>query len=142
MAVESTLLKTPGTDVPDKRYIEPDSNATGIDDITGANNSELFMVEIDCTGNPDQDVYAKFYNHADPDIGTTDAEVVLRGYKGKKVTYTFRQIDIAALADNVEGWHGWIFATAISFATVQEAGGTGGATAPSGKVKVTLGVKD
>lgn len=142
MAVESTLLKTPGTDVPDKRYIEPDSNATGIDNITGANNSELFIVEIDCTGNPTEDVYTKFYNAADPTIGGADAEVVLKGYKGRKTTYTFRQIDLDALADNTEGWHGWIFTTAISFATVQEAGGNAGATAPSGKVKVTLGVKD
>lgn len=142
MAFESTLLQTPGTDVPDKRYIDPDSNATGRDNITGAGGSEVSLVTIDCTGNPDEDVTTRLYNLADPTVGTDDAEVVLKGYKGRAVTYRFTQIDLDALAADTEGWQGWPFSTALSVATVQEAGGTGGATAPSGTVKVTLGVKD
>jgi len=142
MAVSATLLSTPGVAVADKVYIEPDSTATAVDHITGAAGSELYYVEIDCTGNTGEDVYAKFYDSEAPEIGVTAAEVVLKGFKGKKTTYMFRQVETDACVTNTPAWFGWLFATGISFATTKEAGGGAGATAASGTVKVTLGIKD
>ena len=91
----------------------------------------IHAVSIDCTANTGEDVYVRFYNHVAPTVGTTTANMVLKGYKGTVKTYTFRRY--MTEAEEADIWN-----AAISAACVTEAGGGAGATGPSGTVNVTL----
>jgi hypothetical protein len=90
--------------------------------------AQVYGVDIDCLQNPGEDVYVKFYDNAAPTVGTTDAEMVLRGKSGVVTPYVF-PIGIP-------------FVTALSVACVKEAGGGAGTTGPSGTVNVTIHAGD
>lgn len=104
-------------------------DATPANDINpGDGAARVYEVVIDATSNSGEHVYVKFYDNASPTVGTTDAHMVLKGYKGTKKTYVFPK--------------GKAFATACSVAAVQEKGGGAGTTSPSGTVDVTVILED
>lgn len=109
------------------------ANATANEDITGTGDATntLYIVEVDCKENPGEDVYVRFWDVAaagSPNVGTTDARVLVPGFRGEVHTMS---------------WHlGIIWASAISTATVTNQGATSGATDPTGIVRVRIWCKD
>lgn len=101
-----------------------DSDADAELNVTGAATPVLYLVEVDCTENPGEDVYTRIYASAAPVVGTTDAEVLCWGKAGKVLTYRWRR--------------GIAIGAAMSVATVTDPGATSGATSPTGKVKVRM----
>jgi len=138
MATETFGYKTPGTDVPTDAYYIEDSNATAEDDITGDEKDEVYIVKIDASNNSQEHVQTRVYMAADPTVGTDKAALALKAERGRSITYTITN------GEQTDGslWHGAIILTAMSVATTQEMGGEAGATAPSGTVAVTVGVRD
>jgi hypothetical protein len=128
MPIYDGLPPATGELVPNVAITIPDSNATPESDITGAVGAILYMVEIDCTNNTDEDVYVRFYNKSSPTVGTDDAEVLLKGFAGKKKTYVCKR--------------GTTFSSNLSVATVTERGATAGATNPTGTVALIILVDD
>lgn len=98
-------------------------DATANNDIFDTTGS-VFQVDIDASLNSGEDVYLKFYDHATPTIGTTSAEMVLKGKAGQVTSYLLPR--------------GIPFGTAISVAVTQTAGGTEGVDSPSGTVDVRI----
>ena len=131
-----------GGSVPDTKIVIGDaadgtsSNATPENAIASA-GSDVHQVKIDCTLNPGEDVYTRFYDSAAPTVGTDDAVLVLKGLKGQVVTYDLYNITHGA-SPVISGID---FATQISVATVTNRGGTGGADNPTGIVIVTILLK-
>lgn len=101
------------------------ATATANNDIFDATGS-VYQVEIDASLNSGEDVFLRIYDHASPTVGTTDAEVVLKGKAGEKTWYGFPR--------------GIPFATAISISVTKTAGGTAGLDDPSGTVNVAIHV--
>jgi hypothetical protein len=89
---------------------------------------KVYIVKIDATSNTGQDVYVKGYDSAAPTVGSEAADLVLIGKRGVVTEYTFPR--------------GIAFATDISMACVQEAGGLAGTTSPSGTVDVEVQMGD
>lgn len=87
-------------------------------------SATLFSIVVDCRNNPNEDVTFRLYDNAAPTVGTTAAEVWVRGKRGQLIEY--------------EWPIGIPYGTGLSAATVKGAGGTGGSTDPSGIVKITL----
>lgn len=102
-------------------------NATADNDIFDAAGS-VFQVEIDSSANSGEDVYLRFYNDAAPTIGSTDAEMVLKGKAGEKTWYGFPR--------------GIPFGTAISVACTKDKGGKEGTDNPTGTVIVNIHIAD
>lgn len=107
-----------------------DLNATPVNALlVGTADVTLMAIQVDCGKNTAEDVSIRMYDNAAPTVGTDDAEHVVKGYKGKNKEFRVTP-------------YGVVFDTALSIAATQEAGGTGGTTDPSGKVNVTLFLKD
>lgn len=103
------------------------SIGTSENDLSGANACTVYKVKIDCKANPQEDVSTRFFDSASPSVGTDDAELLLKGYKGKLKTYICKR--------------GTPF-TNLSVATVKNQGATAGSADPTGTVKVTIYIDD
>ena len=110
----------------DRVYTLDSLGATAVDNISGTTDTKIYVVEIDCTSQTAADVYVRFYNLADPTVGTDDAVMVLKGYASSTTTYIWAKTPCD------------VFTTALSVACVTNAGGGGGADAPTGTVDVTI----
>lgn len=100
--------------------VESDISGTG-----GSSTTTIYMVQIDCTKNPGENVYARLWNKATtPTIGTDDCELVLPGARGKINTWV--------------NWRGVPFTSKVHVACVTDPGGTGGVTSPTGKVDLRV----
>ena len=138
MATEQTGFAVPGTLVPSDVYFIEDATSNADNDITGAPD-ELCMVKVDCTDNTTEDVYVRVFTHASPAVGTEKTEMVLRGEKGKVMTFVMREAQDVTSPSAL--WRGVVIATAISIATVTEAGGSTGSTSPTGTVALTIATR-
>lgn len=126
--MEGTQVAT-GAGVPNVIIRSDALTATPENDITGATGAIVYFIMVDCRLNPAQDVTARLYHDdAATDVGADDAQLWVRGYKGKKKTYWFEGLEAAA--------------TKINIACVQEKGGTVGSTSPTGTVKLAIGLDD
>ena len=92
--------------------------AAAVDNATGASGT-LFYCEINNAANASQTVYVKWYDHADPDVGTTSPDIVFRVAGGETQYFNMPQ--------------GIAFGTAFSYACTQT-GGTAGTASPSNAV--------
>jgi hypothetical protein len=106
-----------------KLIIQTDAEAAADNNITGAGNVDVYMIEIDNRANGGQAEYLKLYNHASPTVGTTPPDMVIMAIGGADITMVF-PVPIR-------------FGTALSMACTQEAG-TGGTTNPTASVIVRL----
>jgi hypothetical protein len=139
MAFTKTVLV--GFENIDRKIIIEDSDENAEDDITGVNTSIIYSVEVDCSENPGEDVSVRFYGLTSPataDVGTDEAELLLPGVAGEVHSFACSEglADFNTSGDAPGGVKN------ISVATVQEAGTTSGATAPSGTVKLTIWYKE
>lgn len=119
-----------GGSVADTKIVIPESTADPANDLS-EDNPKLYHAEIDCTLNPGEDTYTRFFASEAATVGTDDATLVLWGIKGRILTY-----DLIVIAS--QAWTGVNFTPGLSVATVTNRGGTGGADSPTGIVKVTL----
>lgn len=112
-----------------------DSDENTNDHVTSSQAWTLYACEIDCVNNTGEDTFTRFWDDATaPAVGTDDAEMVLQGNMGERITYRFGQLGQPAGANGAGG--------GLSVATVTNAGGTGGADSPSGTVKLTIFAKN
>ena len=99
----------------------------------GTNQAVVFhVIEIDCTANAAEDVWVRVWDTTTPPTnGTTAAMLSLKGYKGEKKTYQF-------VGGNPKTGSKVGPKANVNFhaAAQQEAGGSGGATDPTGTVDV------
>ena len=103
---------------------DPLVNATPQNNVApGGGAGVIYSVQINNTANAAQDVYLKLFNHAGPTVGTTAADLLLKGPAGKTKCYNVTQ--------------GIAFGTAISYACVTTAD-TAGVTNPANPVSVVL----
>ena len=100
------------------------NNASGHLNIDAAGSPTINTVEIDNTAN-NHAVYTKFYDAAAPTVGTDAPEMILPCLAGVAVKYHW--------PDGLVG----IFPTALSYATVKEAG-TGGTSSPDSSIPVSV----
>ena len=105
-----------------KHIVDTDSNATAEADINGG-AATLYLVYIDNSLNAAKS-YTKFWNNAAPTVGTTAPDMSLP----VDASSTLKLAIPAGIA----------FGTALSFATVSDAGGTAGTTDPTSDVRVEL----
>lgn len=101
-------------------FTDTDANATPENNV-GSGGKTVKMVDIN---NPSAEkVYFKGYNNASPTVGNTAVDLLLPCVAGARRQYTFPK--------------GLNFATALSFACVQNPG-DGGTTVPSSAVTVKV----
>lgn len=105
-----------------KHIVDTDSNATSESDILGG-AATLYLVYINNSANAAKS-YTKFWNNAAPVVGTTAPDMSIPVDAGETL-----KLAIPA---------GVSFGTALSFATVSDAGGTAGTTDPTSDVRVEL----
>jgi len=98
------------------------SNATAENDVNGG-AAVFYGIEVDNSLNSSA-VYVKLYNNAGPTVGTTAPDITMKVSAGST-----RRMMVA---------EGIAFATALSFATVTDGGGTAGTTNPTNSVVVSL----
>lgn len=121
MAQSVTTLPTAiGTNIAE----DTANDATGHLNIDAGGDPTINAVEIDNSAN-NHSVYMKMYDNAAPTVGTTAPEMLLLCLAGAVVKYHW--------PDGLAG----IFATALSYATVKEAG-TGGTSSPDSSVPVRV----
>lgn len=124
MATVTTVAELQGT-FADRLVRITDLGGTAVNDVSGdTTNISVYMVEIDCRNNPGEHVYFRLFNHLSPTVGTTAAEMLLKGYRGTLTRYEFSR--------------GVIFATGLSVAAVTNKGTTTGSSNPSGQVDVKI----
>lgn len=100
------------------------ANATPANALNGG-SAVFHGIEIDATANTGEDVYVRLANISALVVGTTKANMVIKGKKGVKTTVICKR--------------GFTFSTDISLVCVKEAGGgTGAITSPSGTVNLRL----
>ena len=121
--MSSALSQRPGllsTNVVD----DPLVNVTFQADVApGGGAGVIYSVQINNTANAAQDVYLKLFNHAGPTVGTTAADMLLKGPAGTTKTYSIPQ--------------GIAFAVGITYACVTTAD-TAGVTSPPNAVSVIM----
>ncbi len=99
-----------------------DQNSNSTYAVHKASSATVSSVAVDNTDGAGA-VYTKFYNSATPTVGTTAPSLIIRTPAGRKTVRMFR----TTLA----------FGTALSSATVQEAG-TAGTTSPASTVVLDI----
>lgn len=127
--------------IADTLVVITDSNNNVQYDVAGGGAGFVHQVAIDCTNNPGEDAFTRFFPATSGvTVGTTDAEMLLWGIAGQIIYYDLTQISGG-------GTSGIPIATGIAVATVAgsfsggfhvSAGATSGATAPSGVVNVYI----
>lgn len=126
-AKEDLIVSIPATD-----SVGASANATPESDLTGSVDSTLFWAEIDCRDNPNENGELRLYaKDTTPTVGSDAAEVILRGVRGKKITYNF-PVGIIFPSPSTEKMHA---------AYVKGLGATAGSDNPTGIVKIRLGLK-
>jgi len=116
-------IQTDVNDSSKRLVIDDDVDEVGEDDIlSGA--CALEYIDVDNGLNAAEAEYLKFYDHANPTIGTEAPVLIIPVAGAGRV-----RIDLSA--------NPHAFTTGMSIACVQEAG-TAGTTAPTAKVVVTL----
>jgi hypothetical protein len=128
-----------GSAIIGQSYIIKPANNTIHLAIGAAAAMELLGILLDCSLNPGEDVTLRIWDYdstgADPTVGVTDAELWVRGKRGKT------DPDNLFWFTTGDDEKGWVFGSGdyrIAAACVQQKGGTGGATSPSGIVVAHL----
>ncbi len=103
------------------RNLDTDENSQ---DNVASGPTIVYRVKCDLLENPNEDVTIRLWDHIGPTVGTTPAFWWMRFPKG-----LFRECRIRG---------GLSFASNLSYAAVKNIGGTAGADAPSGTVKVWI----
>lgn len=117
-----TALSTMTVAGPDYTYVDHDTTSNSTYGVHKASSATVSSIAIDNTDGSG-DVHSKFYNNATPTVGTTAPSIIVRAKAGRKSVRMFR----TALS----------FATALTSATVQEAG-TAGTTSPAASVTLDV----
>ena len=104
-------------------------------DLTGnagaASPNKVHWIEVDCRDSPVENGTFRLYSgSSNPTVGEADAHLFVRGFRGRKITYHFPAPIIWPKSSS-----GKVYAV-----YVKGPGGTGGSAAPSGVVKVRLGL--
>lgn len=122
-AKEDLIVDIPATD-----SVGQSAGATPELNLTGATGSTVFWVEVDCRDNQNENGQFRLYDTSGtPSLGTDGADILLRGIRGKKITYNFPV--------------GVIFANDINAVYAKGEGGLSSPVDPTGTVKIKLGLK-
>lgn len=114
-------ISTQASPVASKLIVDTDATATVQSDVTGT-SGVIYNIDIDNSGNSDNAAYVKIYDNADPTVGTTHPDLVL------KVAISSRRSFVIP-----EG----IAFTNLSYCCVTN-GGTAGTTSPTSDVTVRI----
>lgn len=128
-AKEGLIVEIPATD-DSGGSAGPTAEANLTGNAGSSNPNKVHWIEVDCRDNPIENGMFRLYSGASgPNVGTTRALVFVRGFRGRKITYHFP----APLL--------WPTTNGTMYAAyVKGLGGTGGSTAPSGIVRVRVGL--
>lgn len=119
--------------------LDSDADLENIATATGGTTTpaviRIYAVEIDCSENLNEEVFTRFYNVDDPTVGSDDADIVLSCAAAEVNPFIFHR------GITLIGSTGGATDAYMKVATVTDGGGTGGATSPTGTVKVTIWYK-
>lgn len=109
---------------------DSDSDSTAETDVAGG-SCEVDFIVVDNSANGAQAQHFKMWDAKGPTVGTTAPDFIFKIPAGQVVPLAFDEEDSDGIVS------GLTFSTALTYATVQEAG-TAGTTAPTSDVKVWI----
>ena len=127
-AKEDSIIEIPASD--DKAGTAGPTVEANLTGVSGTSTGNIiYWIEVDCRNNPVEDVTFRLYTGtSNPNVGTDKAEVFVPGKRGRLLTYHWP----AGIT--------WPTTNKVYAACIKGAGGTAGSSAPSGQVKVRIGL--